>query len=368
MPPRTNAKKVKARAKAKAKAKAKVQAEADENKPTFDVPEKGTSFDALPEELQLKILRLALFEDADEDKSTRAKALSVERLKRPAVVPNRCEEEELNPIFESNFFTDRAGVNPVEVALDDPVNEHLLSRDDEEDFLVSQELYVPEGITRALTAVAAAARLATVSKGLRTLATDERLWAEPLETLAPLYGAGKKEPPHPFNAWETNKHIDPRHSDAWPSMPSFQKYEKLLSHVRRLCVDYVKGIKCWTDVYSCDCTDHARNAWESPLPGYVRTGKRFDNYWEEIFTDNVTFRVLYNLFGTGFRDGPTEPGFWALINYMNRDSACLLDRVMEDDDIELKFAEMCRDELVGQGYLRRAGAPEPDETPFLSKW
>ena len=330
MPPRTNAKKVKARAKAKAKAKAKVQAEADENKPTFDVPEKGTSFDALPEELQLKILRLALFEDADEDKSTRAKALSVERLKRPAVVPNRCEEEELS--------------------------------------LVSQELYVPEGITRALTAVAAAARLATVSKGLRTLATDERLWAEPLETLAPLYGAGKKEPPHPFNASETKKHIDPRHSDAWPSMPSFQKYEKLLSHVRRLCVDYVEGIMSWTDVYSCDCTDHARNAWESPLPGYVRTAKRFDNYWEEIFTDNVTFRVLYNLFGTGFRDGPTEPGFWALINYMKRDSTCLLDRVMEDDDIELKFAEMCRDELVGQGYLRRAGAPEPDETPFLSKW
>ena len=39
------------------------------------------------------------------------------------------DEEDFLPIFESNFFTDRAGVNPVEVALDDPVNEHLLSRE-----------------------------------------------------------------------------------------------------------------------------------------------------------------------------------------------------------------------------------------------
>ena len=49
------------------------------------------------------------------------------------------DEEDFLPIFESNFFTDRAGVNPVEVALDDPVNEHLLSRDDEEDFLPTFE-------------------------------------------------------------------------------------------------------------------------------------------------------------------------------------------------------------------------------------
>ena len=39
------------------------------------------------------------------------------------------DEEDFLPIFESNFFTDRAGVNPVEVALDDPVKEHLLSRE-----------------------------------------------------------------------------------------------------------------------------------------------------------------------------------------------------------------------------------------------
>ena len=295
------------------------------------VPFRAMSFDALPEELQLKILKLALFEDADEDKSTRAKALSVERLTRPAVVPERVEEEKTS--------------------------------------LLSAETFVPKGITRALAAVAAAARLATLSKGLRTLATDERLWAEPLETLSPLYGAGKKEPPHPFNASKTKKHIDPRHSDAWPSMSSFKKYEKLTSHVRRLCVDYFAGIKTWTDIFVSYLTEHGRDVWDSTLPGYVITGKDFENYYEEIFTENVTFRVLYNLFGSGFRDGPTdEPGFWALINYWNGDSGFLLDRRLEDEDIELKIIEMCRDEFVGQGYLRRAGAPETEETQFLSEW
>ena len=317
------------------------------------VPFRAMSFDALPEELQLKILKLALFEDADEDKSTRAKALSVERLKRPAVVPERVDEEPIS--------------------------------------LLSAEMFVPKGITRALAAVAAAARLATLSKGLRTLATDERLWAEPLETLSPLYGAGQKEPPRPYNAgrvgasdpfagWmgalykvnkalDTKKHIDPRHSDAWPSMSSFKKYEKLTSHVRRLCVDYFAGIKTWTDIFVSYLTEHGRDVWDSTLPGYVITGKDFENYYEEIFTENVTFRVLYNLFGSGFRDGPTdEPGFWALINYWNGDSGFLLDRRLEDEDIELKIIEMCRDEFVGQGYLRRAGAPETEETQFLSEW
>jgi hypothetical protein len=297
------------------------------------------SFDALPEELQLKILKLALFEDADEDKSTRAKALSVERLKRPAVVPERVEEEPMS--------------------------------------LLSAEMFVPKGITRALAAAAAAARLATLSKGLRTLATDETLWAEPLETLSPLYGAGKKEPPQPPIAgglfqsplFQSQKHVDPRHSDAWPSMSSFKKYEKLTSHVRRLCVDYFAGIKTWTDIFVSYLTEHGRDVWDSTLPGYVITGKDFENYYEEIFTENVTFRVLYNLFGSGFRDGPTdEPGFWALINYWNGDSGFLLDRRLEDEDIELKIIEMCRDEFVGQGYLRRAGAPETEETQFLSEW
>lgn len=300
------------------------------------VPLRAMSFDALPQELKLKIIKLALFEDADEDKSTRAKALSVERLKRPAVVPERCEEEPLS--------------------------------------LLSADKLVPKGITRALAAVAAAARLATLSKELRTLATDERLWAEPLETLSPLYGAGKKEPPRPFNL-EAKKHIDPRHSDAWPSMSSFQKYEMLLSHVRRLCVDYFDGIRTWTDIFVTYLTEHGRDVYDSTDyelyhdPGYVLTDKPFDNYYEEIFTENVTFRVLYNLFGWGFRDGPTEPGFWALINYMERDSSFLLERHLEDDDIEKKLFGMCRDELVGQGYLmRRAGGPDPEETQFLSKW
>jgi hypothetical protein len=296
------------------------------------------SFDALPEELQLKILKLALFEDADEDKSTRAKALSVERLKRPAVVPERVDEEPMS--------------------------------------LLSAEMFVPKGITRALAAAAAAARLATLSKGLRTLATDETLWAEPLETLSPLYGAGKKEPPQPPIAgglfqsplFQSQKHVDPRHSDAWPSMSSFQKYEKLLSHVRRLCADYFNAIlykiKTRPGFFVFYLTKLGRDVWHSTLPGYVRTGKDLDNY-EEIFTENVTFRVLYNLFGSGFRDGPTdEHGFWALINY----KGTLLNRRLKDEDIKLKIIEMCHDEFVGQGYLRRAGAPEPEETQFLSKW
>ena len=53
---------------------------------------RATKFDDLPEDVQLEILRLALFEDADADEKTRKNALRVECLKRPAVVPTRTQE------------------------------------------------------------------------------------------------------------------------------------------------------------------------------------------------------------------------------------------------------------------------------------
>ena len=111
---------------------------------------RAMTFDDLPEDLQFKILRLAIFEDADEDVETRKNAVRVECLKRPAVDPNRKHEKMLNH---------------------EPV---------------------PKGITRGINAVAPAARLATVSKRFRALATHERLWAEPLALFESVYGTGRK--------------------------------------------------------------------------------------------------------------------------------------------------------------------------------
>jgi|TARA_B110000967_G_scaffold199332_1_gene233601 hypothetical protein len=97
---------------------------------------RATTFDDLPEDLQLKILRLALFEEAELDEETRKNALRVECLKRPEVVPTRTHETPLDH---------------------DPT---------------------PSGIMRSIDAAATAARLCTVSRGFQTLAKDEKLWAE----------------------------------------------------------------------------------------------------------------------------------------------------------------------------------------------
>ena len=112
---------------------------------------RATKFDDLPEDVQLEILRLALFEDADADEKTRKNALRVECLKRPAVVPTRTQETPLDH---------------------DPT---------------------PSGIMRAIDAAATAARLCTVSRGFRTLAKHERLWEEPLGLFQEVYGPGYLE-------------------------------------------------------------------------------------------------------------------------------------------------------------------------------
>ena len=195
MRPRTNAKKVKSRAKAKAKAKAKVQAEADENKPTFAVdesvaaavPEKSTSFDALPEELQLKILRLALFEDAEEDVETKKNALRVETLKQPAVIPKRADEK---PLYDDGY---------------DPV---------------------PMGIWRV--------REAFVRLERRNPARDERLWAFYVREDSPdaIHGASR---------FLNRKAFLYKYPDDWSWRSSCDKYRWIVPRMRRAIEDFLRG-------------------------------------------------------------------------------------------------------------------------------
>jgi hypothetical protein len=342
MPPRTNAKKVKARAKAKAKAKAKVQAEADENKPTFDVdesvaaavPEKGTSFDALPEELQLKILKLALFEDADEDVETKKNALRVERLKRPAVVPKRADEK---PLYDDGY---------------DPV---------------------PIGLRRGTRALLLSVTLSRVSKGLRALATDERLWAEPLALFEEIYPSEPSESPDGDSP--SRSYSDPSSDSGptfmrkipddigWSSYSSFEKYCMIAQGTRDMIEDFFRGCaRVSEDVaknlagigVASTCDPTSLEPTDKPPP---------EDCYEEVFTRDVTTRLLFNEYGRDLRPGKRKEIIFRIILAEKRAGAIFaptgVDAVAFDeascdeyDVVEVKFLIA---ELVAQGYLRWKG-------------
>ena len=342
MPPRTNAKKVKARAKAKAKAKAKVQAEADENKPTFDVdesvaaavPEKGTSFDDLPEELQLKILRLALFEDAEEDVETKKNALRVETLKQPAVVPKRADEK---PLYDDGY---------------DPV---------------------PMGIWRGTCAIFTYARLSCVSKGVGTLARDERLWAEPLALVEEFYPGeepGSDEPSHDPDAIEDRGHAgsyyDPfseseatflyKYPDDWSWRSSCVKYRWIVPRVGRAIEDFLRGCARVSE-------DVANNlaAYGVVIP-YPRSLERTnkpppEDCYQEVFTRDVTTRLLFNEYGRGIRPEKSKEIFHRIILAEARPgdffafNAVVFGEASYEEYREVETGFLIG-ELVDQGYLR----------------
>ena len=346
MRPRTNAKKVKARAKAKAKAKAKVQAEADENKPTFDVdesvaaavPEKSASFDALPEELQLKILRLALFLDAEEDVETQKNALRVETLKQPAVVPKRADEK---PLYDDGY---------------DPV---------------------PMGIWRGTCALLTYARLSCVSKGVGTLARDERLWAEPLALIEEFYPGeepGSDEPSDSPDVIEDHGDAGSdydsfseseatflyEYPDDWSWHSSYDKYRWIVPRARRAIKDFLRGCaRVSEDV----AKDLAGFDIAPPFPTSLeRTDKPPpEDCYQEVFTRDVTTRLLFNEYGSGIRPDESKEIFHRIILAEARHGHLFapigINAVAFDD---ASYEEYYRGvqvnffygELVDQGYFR----------------
>ena len=345
MRPRTNAKKVKARAKAKAKAKAKVQAEADENKPTFDVdesvaaavPEKGTSFDALPEELQLKILRLAIFVDAEEDVETKKNALRVETLKQPAVVPKRADEK---PLYDDGY---------------DPV---------------------PMGIWRGICALLTYARLLCVSKGVGTLARDERLWTEPLALVEEFYpgeAPGSDEPSDSPDASEDHGHAGSdsdsfseseatflyKYPDDWSCRSSYDKYRYIVLRARRAIEDFLRGC---ARVSEDIANNLAAYGVVIPYPGSLeRTNKPPpEDCYQEVFTRDVTTRLLFNEYGRGIGPDESKEIFHRIIlaeAYPGHPYAPIgINAVAFDEASREEYREVetgfLIGELVDQGYLR----------------
>ena len=345
MRPRTNAKKVKARAKAKAKAKAKVQAEADENKPTFDVdesvaaavPEKGTSFDALPEELQLKILRLAIFVDAEEDVETKKNALRVETLKQPAVVPKRADEK---PLYDDGY---------------DPV---------------------PMGIRRGICALFTYARLLCVSKGVGTLARDERLWTEPLALVEEFYpgeAPGSDEPSDSPDASEDHGHAGSdsdsfseseatflyKYPDDWSCRSSYDKYRYIVLRARRAIEDFLRGC---ARVSEDIANNLAAYGVVIPYPGSLeRTNKPPpEDCYQEVFTRDVTTRLLFNEYGRGIGPDESKEIFHRIIlaeAYPGHPYAPIgINAVAFDEASREEYREVetgfLIGELVDQGYLR----------------
>ena len=345
MRPRTNAKKVKSRAKAKAKAKAKVQAEADENKPTFDVdesvaaavPAKSTSFYALPEELQLKILRLALFEDAEEDVETKKNALRVETLKQPAVIPKRADEK---PLYDDGY---------------DPV---------------------PMGIWRGTCALFTYARLSCVSKGVGTLARDERLWAEPLALVEEFYPGeepGSYEPSDSPDAIEDRGHAGSdsdsfseseatflyKCPDDWSWRSSCDKYRWIVPRVRRAIEDFLRGCARVSEDIANSLAAYGVCV---PYPGSLeRTDKPPpQDCYQEVFTRDVTTRLLFNEYGRGIRPGKSKEIFHRIIlaeafpgRSFARDgiNAVAFDEASCEEYREVETGFLIG-ELVDQGYLR----------------
>ena len=268
---------------------------------------RATTFDDLPEDLQLKILRLALFEEAELDEETRKNALRVECLKRPEVVPTRTHETPLDH---------------------DPT---------------------PSGIMRSIDAAATAARLCTVSRGFQTLAKDEKLWAEALALFEEVYGSGDRR---------ENRARSPAilyvYSDDWAELSSFQKYGSLLPDVRWL-------INLFFHVYE-GIADFMAEALADAVITFTLnldtkscvefTDKFPCNFYEEVFTTNVASRLLYNEYGRAFASGRDKRRMRRIMNNPDDGDAALCWNDDSHDEFREHVVDACYAKLIGQGYVR----------------
>lgn len=302
------------------------------------------SFDALPEELQLKILKLALFEDADEDVETKKNALRVERLKRPAVVPKRADEK---PLYDDGY---------------DPV---------------------PIGIRRGTRALLLSVTLSRVSKGLRTLATDERLWAEPLALFEEFYPGEPSESPdgdvHSRSDSDTSYDSGPMFmyeipdDNRWSSYSSFEKYRVIARHVHRMIEDFLRGCERVSE-------DVAKNLARFGVASrYPTTWERTDkpppeDCYEEVFTRDVTTRLLFNEYGRYLRPGRRKEIILRIILAGEGASAIFtptgIDAVAFDEASCAEYGEVevnfLIDELIAQGYWRELSEWSSEESKYLN--
>ena len=229
---------------------------------------------------------------------------------------------------------------------------------------------VPRGIREGLDAASAAEVASLVSKPLKSLAQDDALWEAPLSALEKAFEAGD----HPntlsredsvsagglseyFNmiletVIKQGQYMDPRHTEAWPELTVFDKYGKLLSHIKVMSVDFLKACAKDADMFANVFTygpgSYAQLIYSDPPVPFYREKRPPENWREEVFTDPVIQRILWNTYSDRMKQGATTIDFWEILiagpNFVEQETA--FHELMLDNAIE---------ELLGQGYLTIIG-------------
>jgi hypothetical protein len=231
---------------------------------------------------------------------------------------------------------------------------------------------VPRGVREGLDAVSAAGVASLVSEPFKSLAQDDALWEAPLSALEKAFEAGD----HPnteakrtggqmseiFNMISESviKHgtyLDPRHTEAWPELSAFDKYGKLLTHIKVMSVDFLKGCLSDASVFANHFTygpnSYAQSIYNDPKNFYLAYGEKAppENWWEEVFTDPVIQRILWNTYADRMQRGATTIDFWDILiagpEFLEK--ATGFGEIMLNNTIE---------ELVGQGYLKSDYPPK----------
>ena len=232
---------------------------------------------------------------------------------------------------------------------------------------------VPRGIREGLDAVFFAAQIASlVSKSFKSLAQDDALWEAPISALEKAFEAGD----HP-NTLDTNKqasgwfnrdeiqkifkmiletvilrgqYVDPRHTEAWPELTAFDKYGKLLAHIKVMSVDFLKACARDADMFGNVFThgpgSYAHLIYNDPLDYRLVYGEKgHPENWSMVFTDSVIQRILWNQYTDRMKQGATTIDFWEIL---------IAGRDFLEPELTFRnfMLESAIKELVGQGYLK----------------
>jgi hypothetical protein len=206
---------------------------------------------------------------------------------------------------------------------------------------------VPRGVREGLEAVSTAARASLVSEPFKILAQDDVLWRAPLSALENAFEAGDYDPDG-----KVQKYVDPRHTEAWPELSTYDKYGKLLTHIKVMSVDFFHMCHRDAELFANNFTYGGADSlvhylYHNPYEHGLKYGEKEPpkNWWEEVFTDPVIQRILWNTYADGMMRGATTIDFWEILigGSMNLEQAGGFREIMLNNAIQ---------ELVGQGYLK----------------
>ena len=190
---------------------------------------------------------------------------------------------------------------------------------------------VPRGIREGFDAVSAAEVASLVSEPFKSLAQNDALWEAPLSALQKAFEAGD-HPNTKAGAWaawmmdeifyeilktviKNGQYMDPRHTEVWPELTAFDKYGKLLAHIKVMSLDFLKACAKdayqFANVFTYGPGSYAQSIYNEPLDHCLVYGEKEppENWWEEVFTDPVIQRILWNTYSDGMKYGATTINF-----------------------------------------------------------